>query len=203
MKKQNTYAVFLVAILIILIFINSCSSDKEYIPPSKVQSTPLVEEKSPQPTQTIAPETKKQEAPKISIFKVGESTTDNQLKVTVNNIKFISKIDEKNNEFLIAESPSEKQYAIIDLTVENLLPDKTQTVSTFVESQVVDQDGFTYNIDFKGLTALDKSFKDGEILPNMKKRGEIAFLVPISATNLKFIYKFDLLTGTSAIFDIK
>ena len=50
---------------------------------------------------------------------------------------------------------------------------------------------------------MDKSFQDGEILPGMKKRGEIPFLVPSDATDLKFIYKFDMFGGTSAVFDIK
>ena len=47
------------------------------------------------------------------------------------------------------------------------------------------------------------SFKDGEILPGMKKRGELAYLVPSDATDLKFLYQFDLFTGTTAVFDIK
>ena len=83
------------------------------------------------------------------------------------------------------------------------MPDKTQSVSTLAETTVVDQDGYTYSLDFGALTALDKGFADGEILPNMKKRGQIGFLVPSDATDLKFIYKFDLFAGTSAIFDIK
>jgi len=104
---------------------------------------------------------------------------------------------------LVAEAPSGKQYAVVDITVENVLSDKTQSVSTLTETIVLDQDGYNYNLDFEGLTALDKSFKDGEILPGMEKRGEIAFLVPSDVTNLKFIYKFDLFMGTTVVFDIK
>ena len=37
----------------------------------------------------------------------------------------------------------------------------------------------------------------------MKKRGQIAFLVPKDATDLKFIYKFDVFVGTTAVFDVK
>ncbi len=51
--------------------------------------------------------------------------------------------------------------------------------------------------------ALDKAFKDGEILPGMKKRGELVYEVPMSAEDLTFAYKFDLFGGTTALFDIK
>ena len=117
--------------------------------------------------------------------------------------EFCEKIDQQDNEFLIAEAPSGKQYAIVDLTIENVLTDKTQSVSTMMETTISDDEGYNYDLDFEGLTALDKSFKDGEILPGMKKRGELAYLVPRDATDLKFIYKFDLFTGTTAVFDIK
>jgi len=83
------------------------------------------------------------------------------------------------------------------------LPDQTQAISTFGLTSVIDQDGYEYTLDFEGLVALDKSFKDGEVLPGMKKRGEVVYLVPNDVTDLKFRYKFDLFTGTTVIFDIK
>lgn len=186
----STKIYLLLILYSILLLLVGCSSDKEYAPPSKVESDTQIK------TATVS-------EPKTKIFNIGESATDNELKVTLNNVKFVSKIDEKNNEFLIANAPSTKQYVIIDLTVENILTDKTQTISTLVESQIVDQDGYAYDSDFNGMTSLDKSFKDGEILPGMKKRGELAYLVSVNVTDLKFIYKFDLFTGTAAVFDIK
>ncbi len=187
---------FIGFLLVGLIFVNGCESDTEYTPPSKVESTPS--EVETQSESEIQPE-----QPKTQTFNIGDTATDNELKVTMNNVRFVSKIDEVDNEFLVAEAPSGKEYVIVDITVENILPDKTQAVSTLAETTLVDQDGYTYDLDFEGAMALDKGFKDGEILPNMKKRGEIAFLVPSDATDLKFIYKFDLFVGTSAIFDVK
>jgi len=195
----------LVALLLIaVIAISGCTSDTEYTPPSKVESTPS-EAKTPSEPQEVVPSEPEAEPepPKTQTFNTGDTATDNELKVTVNSVKFVSKIDQKDNEFLIAEAPSGKQYAIVDLTIENILSDKTQSVSTMMETTILDQDGYNYDLDFEGLIALDKSFKDGEILPNMKKRGELAYLVPSDATDLKFIYKFDLFTGTTAVFDIK
>ena len=186
--------------LVSIIFIYGCESDTTYVPPKKVESIPS-EVKTSSETPAIAPS--EPEPPKIQTFRIGDTATDNQLKVTVNDVRFTSTINEKGNEFLVAIAPSRKEYAIVDITVENVLPDKTQSVSTLLGMTMVDQDGYNYDLDFEGFTSLDKGFKDGEILPNMKKRGQIAFLVPKDATDLKFIYKFDVFVGTTAVFDIK
>ena len=203
MKKMKRFYFTIVAfLLIIFIVISGCTTDKKYTSPSKVESTQN-EVKVDAKSESKESPTAKPETPKTQTFNIGDIATDNELKVTVNNVKFVSKIDQKDNEFLITEAPSGKQYAIVDITIENVLSDKTQTISTLVETTINDQDGYNYDLDFEGLIALDKAFKDGEILPNMKKRGELAYLVPSDATDLKFIYKFDVFTGTTAIFDIK
>jgi hypothetical protein len=164
--------------------------------------TTATETRSASTTQKATPSVTQTETPKTQIFNIGDTATNNKLKVTVNTISFVSKINEQNNEFLIAESPSGKQYAVVDITLENVLTDKTQPISTLLSTSIIDQDGYEYKIDFNGLTALDKSFKDGDILPGMKKSGRIAYLVPSAANDLKFSYKYDLL-GETAIFDIK
>ena len=186
--------------LLSIVLIYGCESDMTYVPPKKVESVPSGLETSSE-TPAIAPS--EPEPPKIQTFRIGDTATDNQLKVTVNDVRFTSTINEKGNEFLVAIAPSRKEYAIVDITVENVLLDKTQSVSTLLGMTMVDQDGYNYDLDFEGFTSLDKGFKDGEILPNMKKRGQIAFLVPKDATDLKFIYKFDVFVGTTAVFDVK
>ena len=186
--------------LLSIVLIYGCESDMTYVPPKKVESIPS-EVKTSSETPAIAPS--EPEPPKIQTFRIGDTATDNQLKVTVNDVRFTSTINEKGNEFLVAIAPSRKEYAIVDITVENVLLDKTQSVSTLLGMTMVDQDGYNYDLDFEGFTSLDKGFKDGEILPNMKKRGQIAFLVPKDATDLKFIYKFDVFVGTTAVFDVK
>jgi len=200
MEKQKIWFGFVAILIVAVVLISGCTSDTEYTPPSKVESTPSSGE-TPSETPTTSPS--EPEPPKTQTFNVGDTATDNELEVIVNNVKFVSKIDEQDNEFLVVEASSGKQYAIIDITIENVLSDKTQIVSTLAETTILDQDGYNYDLDFEGLVALDKSFKDGEILPGMKKRGELAYLVPSDATDLKFIYKFDLFTGTTAVFDIK
>ena len=196
-NKKFINGIAIVTLIIIIFFSIGCTSDTEYNPPSKIETTSTVEEEQETPTETPT------EAPKIQIFNIGDTTTDDELKITVNNVRFTTKIDELNNEFLVAKAQSGKQYVIIDITIENILPDQTQAISTFGLTSVIDQDGYEYTLDFEGLVALDKSFKDGEVLPGMKKRGEVVYLVPNDATDLKFRYKFDLFTGTTVIFDIK
>ncbi|MFH1127546.1 MAG: DUF4352 domain-containing protein [archaeon] len=208
MKFKHSFLFIL--ILVAVVFVSGCSSDTEYVQPEKLESSTSgsdLVENTPEPVKTTEiPEPIKQaepEPPKVQIFNVGDTATDKELKVTVNKVRFTSKIDEKDNQFMIAEAPSGKQYAIIDITIENILADKTQSISTTYLTTVNDQDGYDYEIDFEAQIALDKSFKDGEILPTMKKRGEIVYLVPSDVTDLKFIYKYDLVSGTSAVFDIK
>jgi hypothetical protein len=182
----------LVVLLIIGVLLTSgCTSDKEYEAPTKVETASSGEEN---PSETTATTTEP-ETPKVQEFEIGDTTTDDELKFTVNSVRFTSEIDEQNNEFMIAEAPSGEEYAIIDITVENILSDETQAVSTMFQAEILDQDGYAYDLDFEGQVALKKSFADGEILPGMKRRGEIAFLVPTDATDLKFMYKFDIISG--------
>ena len=203
MKNTKIMSLGLIAILIVsVVLISGCTSDRTYEQPSKVTeptTTPTQEETTPSEIPTT---TQEEQKPKVQTFNVGETATDGELKVTVNNVRYTTKIDEQNNEFLVAEASPGKQYVIVDITVENILPDKTQTISTMMSTEIIDSEGYTYNLDFTGLTALDKAFKDGDLLPGMKKRGELAYEVPTSAKGLKFAYKFDLL-GTTALFNLE
>ena len=189
-------------IVLTTIFISACSSDTPYTPPAKVQTADNVVQQPEVVEKEVVP-VEEPEPPKIQTFDIGDTATDNQLKITVNSVKFVSVIDEVDNQFMIANAPSGKEYAVIDITIENILPDETQMVSSMMSMTVLDQDGYNYDTDFEALMALDKGFKDGEILPTMKKRGQLGFLVPKDSTDLKFIYKFDVFEGTSAVFDIK
>lgn len=195
MKKEKTMNYGLLTLLFFsVIFVSGCTNDTTYDQPSKITSST---------TSTTQEETTQieQEKPKVQTFDIGETATDKELKITVNTVKYTILIDEQNNEFMIAEAPSDKQYVILDITVENVLPDKTQTISTLMNTEIIDTDGYTYDLDLMSFMSLDKSFKDGDILPGMKKRGELVYEVPSTAKNLKFAYKFDLI-GTTALFNI-
>ncbi len=138
----------------------------------------------------------------MPVFKIGETASDKELKITVNSVQFKSVIDELKNDLLVEFAPEGMEYLILDLTFENLRKDETQTISQILSFLVKDQEGYDYSFDFRGFVALENGFKEGEVLPGMKKRGRTVFLVPKSATDLKFIYKFDFV-GTTSVFDVK
>lgn len=189
-KKVIPFALFAIVLLA------GCTSDTEYVSPQKVETDPGTESGSSDMPAAV-------EKPVVTIFEIGDTATDGELEITVKAVRFVSEIDEQDNQFLIATAPTEKQYAVVDILVENILSDETQSVSTMLQTSVVDEEGYTYEMDFEGFLALDGAFSDGEVLPSMKKRGELAYLVSSESQDLKFIYRFDLFTGTSAVFDIK
>jgi len=214
---MKLYAV--IVSMFLLSFLIGCETDTKYVPPEKVEKQQAqqvavqqetqpeqdtVQENIPEPTKEVkeVPKEVVPQKPKTTIFKVGETASDKELKVTLNNVDYKTVINEKGNEFLVARAPAGKTYAILDITVENALPDETQLVSTMTQAQLTDKEGYSYQIDFEALTALDKKFGDGEILPGMKKRGELGYLIPKDAEDLKFIFRYDMFTGTSAVFDL-
>ena len=189
--KTKAWFVLAIFLLIAIVLLSGCVFDNNSVLSSKFDSVPNNEKNISQ-----------SESSKNQTFNVGESATDNEIKVTLTEINFVSKIDEKNPDFLIDKIPPGKQYIIIDLVIENILSDKTQVISILSHINLIDQERNKYNIDFNGLNALNKKFKDGGILPGMKKSGGLVYLVPIEATGLKLIYPFDSFTKSSAVFNI-
>ena len=139
--------------------------------------------------------------PKIQTFNVGQTASDGDISITVNDVKYVQVIDETDNQFLVETAPSGKKYAIVDLTVENLMSTKSVSLSSIMQVELQDGDGYVYDMDFSGMTALEKSLKSGDIVPGAKRRGQVAFLIPESAINNKFNFKFDLF-GTTAVFNL-
>ena len=92
------------------------------------------------------------------------------------------------------------QFLILDLTIENLQTDQTSTISSLLFFDVSDDDGYSYDYSL-GTAYLDRKFEDGDLLPGMKKRGNVAFEVPKNPNGLKFAFKFDIV-GQTAIFDL-
>ncbi len=196
MKKELTF-ILLISLCISFLFISGCTSDTNYSNPSKVETITTEQQMMTNTQEDLAIQ------PNISIFKIGEAVTDDELQITLNAVRFVSKIDEQDNEYLIAEAEPDKQYVLVDITIENILSNKTQSVSSLFQTMITDDEGYNYDLDFNGLIALDRGFKDGEILPGMKKRGELPYLVPLNSKKLNFIFKFDLIGGKSAVFNIK
>lgn len=194
----------LISLVFLVLLMIGCSSDTEYNPPTKTETTAAEEPSSAtQEVATPEPETKK-EQPKTQTFSIGDTATDNELKVTVNSVEFKNIINYNPGYTTIPiENPEGSEFIIVDITIENILTDKTQTPVLSMDSYIMDQDGYSYQVASVASVALDKVYDNQDILPGMKKRGKIAYSVPVDATDLKFVYKFDLFVGTTAIFDVK
>ena len=129
-------------------------------------------------------------------FAVGESTSDGNVKVTVNKAIFTSA---SGSEYVGPDAGY--QYLVIDLSVQNLQSDKVQTIFPMYQCEVTDQDGFNYNIDI-ATAYYDRGWKGSDILPASIRRGNLLFQVPKNAKSFQFHYKFDLYGGTIAVFRI-
>lgn len=206
--KNKDYFVCLSLLFFVIFIISGCTSDKPYEQPSKIEST-LTQTPSETTTNSPTPPTEP-EKPKVEIFKIGESASDNRLKVTVNSFSFKDKITfssstniggQDYDSSLDFKPKEDYQFLILDLSIENLQTDKTSSISSIIQFKVSDAEGYNYDYSINTVY-LEKSFEDGDILPNMKKRGNIAFEVPKNPVDLKFAFLFDI-AGQTAIFDIK
>ncbi len=150
------------------------------------------------------------ENPKIQTFKVGESASDGKLKITVNGFNFKDKIVSSHSTEIMGEEyessfdykPKEGyKFLIIDITVENIQTDQTATISELLLFDVSDKEGYSYDYSFY-TSFLDKNFQGGDLLPGMKRKGNIAFEVSKDVEGLKFAFKFDI-AGQTALFELK
>lgn len=174
--------------------------------PQKVETTqppqttiaPTTEAPQVQPTTTPPPTT---EAPKptVQTFEVGESATDGKVSITVNSARATRVIDENDNRFMVSDAPVGRKYLIVDITVENLQDDMTVSNSTSRMS-LYDGEDYKYDSSWSATSNLAQEFKGSDILPEMKRRGQVAFDVPENASGIQFAYLFD--TGMTAVINI-
>lgn len=189
--------ILLLMVCLTIIVVSGCS-DVPYEQPSKIEPTTTLE---------TTPEVEK---PTVKTFKVGESATDGRLKVSVNSIDFKDKIVFSETTTLMGEEYTTTidsnpkagyQFLILDLTVENLQTDMTTMISSILSFEVSDSDGYTYDFSIETFT-IDRGWEDGDILPQMKKRGKVVFEVPKNPIGLKFAFKFGVMAGQTAVFEL-
>ena len=84
----------------------------------------------------------------MPILNIGDTATNYEQEITVNNVRFATEIDEEDNEYLIAVAPPDNQYVIIDITIKNLLADEIIKIAPSIDFEVIDFDGYTYDQDF-------------------------------------------------------
>ncbi|MBI2659301.1 DUF4352 domain-containing protein [Candidatus Woesearchaeota archaeon] len=207
-----------VSAILVIIFVSACTTDRQYQQPRKVEdfntNVPLPKTSTPSsesPPKTPVEKITEPEKLKIVTFKVGESASDGRLKITLNSFSFNDKITYTQSMNLGGEeykssldfNPKESyQFLIIDITVENLQSDKTTTLVPIFSAGVSDAAGYSYDYSL-GTAYLDKKLDGGDLLPGMKRRGNMAFEIPQNTSGLKFTFQFDLVNSQTAVFDIK
>lgn len=113
-------------VIVLFIFISGCTSDTSYQQPSTATSNPTLSKTSTY-SSSITTQTQKTI---IKSFNIGESATDDQLKVTLNSAKYVDKITYTSSTSVNGQSytsnmdfPAKEgyQFLILDISIENLL----------------------------------------------------------------------------------
>ncbi|MGM8214619.1 DUF4352 domain-containing protein [Bacillaceae bacterium W0354] len=113
---------------------------------------------------------------------IGDTLEFNGLQITVNDA-----YTSQGGDF---ETPSNDQYLILDLNIENPT-DEAQNVSSLLQMSVQDEEGYTYDVTIFTET---KGSLDGEVGPGRNMRGEVAFDVDESPS-YEFIFEDPFASG--------
>jgi hypothetical protein len=138
---------------------------------------------------------------KTSSYSVGETVTDGKVKMTVNSVRQATRIDEQNNQFLVATADSGYRYLIMDVTIENT-GSETVSYSPLLGFNMYDSSGYSYTPEFEAYTALSRSFEGNNIVPGSKRRGELPYMVPTDANGLQLQFQFEMFGSNVAVIDI-
>ena len=121
-------------------------------------------------------------------YKVGDVVKLGDLTVIVKEVK-----DLPAKEFV--EPEEGKKFIGIDITFENV-SDKPEAISSLLQFQVKDADGYAYDQDFMYDTG--KRLPEGELAPGAKASGVLPYEVPVDAKGLEFVFDGDIF-GTGQV----
>jgi len=142
----------------------------------------------------------------IHTFDIGEAASDENHSVTVNSFRFLPEITEVVNMYIDASAPEGEVYVVVNITLENMSSQPYEIQPPLYSTKIIDKDGYQYSSDFDGQIALKRSFSPGgeSLLPGMKSRGDLSYLVPIDAKGLQFKFKFgrSFGDGKSVVFNL-
>ena len=136
----------------------------------------------------------------FKIYKIGETATDGLTKITLNEKRYANSINEIPDE--TAEADSGSQFLILNITLENISPNRTRTYA-IMQYKILSPDGSTYEYDDNASEALSKAIDVVDVTPGNMRRGEIAFKVPSNNTGLQFEFVYDPLnSGDAVVFNL-
>ena len=119
----------------------------------------------------------------VATFNVGDTVAIDSLNITLNEIT-----NPEGGDF--ANLDEGNQFLVVDITLENI-GSEPEFVSSILQMQVKDQDGFVYTVD---IFAPTESSPEGEIVAGETIRGQIGYQVPVDAETLFFVFDEDVFT---------
>lgn len=154
----------------VLVFGLTACDDAEI---EKVDESEEVEETEADETEGTEEENEeaKEEEEVDEELSVGDTVKFDGMEITLNEARI-----EEGGDF---DEPSEDQFVVANLTIENKT-DEEQAISSIMNIELKDDEGYSYNTTF--LTEGTKGQLDGEIEPGGTMRGEIPFDVAESDT---------------------
>ena len=127
-------------------------------------------------------------------FNIGDTVQLGDLQITVHGVRA-----GLGDRFWI---PREGHYYVyVDVGFRNT-GTESHVVSSLLQIELRDIDGFSYSIDLGATAAAEKSSPDGEIAPGGILRGEIGYQIPITARGLTWHFSGELFLLGQAIFSL-
>jgi len=130
---------------------------------------------------------------KVLTASISETKDDGELEITINNVDFLKEIGN-------FKAPTDKEIIIVDLTVKNIYTENKKFYSQ--NTYLTDEAGYSYKNEWDVEYQIENRLSSDDILPGMKSRGKLGYLIPKNAKNVKFIAKFELLGGDTLIVDL-
>jgi len=128
----------------------------------------------------------------IEIHDIGEILEFRNSEVTVNSIRY-----DQGGQYFGPEEGYE--YAVVDITIENISDDSI-SLSSLLSYSMVDDEGYYYSI---SMIAETKGTIDGEVSAGQSKRGEVAFEIPSESESLYLILTNDIFENSGKIVKVK
>lgn len=132
----------------------------------------------------------------FKIHEIGETSTDGLTKITLNGKRYATSINDNSDE--TAEADNESKFLVLNLTLENISPNRTRTYA-IMQYKILSPDGSTYECDYDATKALSKPIDVADVTPGNMRRGELAFKVPSNNTGLQFEFVYDPLNSADAV----
>ncbi len=178
----------LFAISMLIIATSGCvNNSTEPVVPIPTQTEDVRIDTSDTPTETST--TPIDTSEDIQIYNIGQNVSDNNTKMTLNNIIYTKIIDEGKN---ISNADTGKKFLIMNITIENIGKDKNISYpgSQFIILDTDEDIETIYEEDSGASLNLRKYFNGEDILPGTERKGELVFQVPENAKGLNLRFEF-------------